>query len=934
MGSSEQDAVGTAAAIKQEPEHGEISDRHTSPALSDTRQESCFTSGYLPSPTQTSAASSKTGIKRDYDTMNGETDLEGPAQQDRKHDQLTEALPMTALTHRSFISAEKIAQDTPNDILRIIEQSGFIDEDFEFLKGQADRVKKIYKSREIKIGLKGDSGTGKSSLINSLLGYEGIAPFGNEGEACTAVVQEFRKPRPSQQTPFEAEVTFLSPPAREAALKDWVGDFWDSRQVGADEEDGDDLDGDDFDDEVKSGEGSATAVEAIHSLFSDHDECKGLEETKAFLSTAKSREDSRLVAKLKAWMESLLKKLGVEMGTYTISAATPDLLQDEVAPFLAQVNDGRPSPWPLVKIVRTYFDCPLLSHDIVLADLPGTSDINKTRVEATNVYMREVEHTGVVSKIDRAASDSVTNKSLIEAYKRKRGPNVFMVATHSDSINTNSPGVIDKCINMSGASPSDVQELSTLKDELDTIRLDLKSLESKENQAKNSRDFSLMGELSSRCDDLRAQKVTKLHQSAAICIKIRNNKVRKTLIERHYTMMKQEILPVFCVSNSEYMVHIVGYDEEHPPKMNVEATEIPKLRAYIYSLPAKRKVSAFKHHVKYALPSLINSLAMTCSQSKLKRRDELQKILLNAQKPIRDDITQIFKDFLATDVLAKLAKIKKKKATYIAAATAKLRTYSKWKSSTQKSFCQHRGNWETQKVGYHDWNSEMLEPMINDLKDDLHPWEDVSEPLACKLSDKVIGTLQSLIEQMGESAGPSRNVLKPFFDDLELQVEPFDDLCKTVAHEMERELCLIRDHTLLAAEAKDCFFIQILDKTYVECAAMTGPGVSRKRMDVLENKIREKGPANPFHKVHEKAKNAALKVVDHSIERLVVDVVGRFDNFHRTFMRAFKTDESDAPEAKALRHELRSRLPNFQYMIAECGRLIQESCESETKSNI
>lgn len=56
---------------------------------------------------------------------------------------------------------------------------------------------------------------------------------------------------------------------------------------------------------------------------------------------------------------------------------------------------------------------------------------------------------------------------------------------------------------MSGASPSDVQELSTLKDELDTIRLDLKSLESKENQAKNSRDFSLMGELSSRCDDLR-----------------------------------------------------------------------------------------------------------------------------------------------------------------------------------------------------------------------------------------------------------------------------------------------------------------------------------------------------------------------------------------------------------------------------------------------
>lgn len=65
--------------------------------------------------------------------------------------------------------------------------------------------------------------------------------------------------------------------------------------------------------------------------------------------------------------------------------------------------------------------------------------------------------------------------------------------------------------------------------------------------------------------------------------------------------------------------------------MSVEATEIPKLRAYIYNLPASRRLITFKHHVKYVLPSLTNCLGMTCSQSKLKRREELQKMLLEAQ---------------------------------------------------------------------------------------------------------------------------------------------------------------------------------------------------------------------------------------------------------------------------------------------------------------
>lgn len=81
---------------------------------------------------------------------------------------------------------------------------------------------------------------------------------------------------------------------------------------------------------------------------------------------------------------------------------------------------------------RCYFDCPILSQDIVLADLPGTSDVNKDRVKATKHYMSDVHYTGVVTKISRAQSDKATNLSLVGSYKRKRGPNLFLVATHAD----------------------------------------------------------------------------------------------------------------------------------------------------------------------------------------------------------------------------------------------------------------------------------------------------------------------------------------------------------------------------------------------------------------------------------------------------------------------------------------------------------------------
>ncbi|GME47833.1 hypothetical protein GTA08_BOTSDO11563 [Neofusicoccum parvum] len=334
--------------------------------------------------------------------------------------------------------------------------------------------------------------------------------------------------------------------------------------------------------------------------------------------------------------------------------------------------------------------------------------------------------------------------------------------------------------------------------------------------------------------------------------------------------------------------------------MSVEATEIPKLRAHF--------------------------IDMTCSQSKLKRRAELEKILIDAQEPLMGKIRGVFDTYLEAEVLGIIGKIKavKAKNTYITAAKRKLEAYSRWPAATQKVFCSNNGSWETKKVGKVDWNAEMTQALLKDVEVDLRRWDDVSSNLTKELSEAIVGIAHNLIAQLGDAAGPSRGVLKVFFDELVLQSEELSTKCKEVAERFERELGIIKDGI------STNYFVEAMAETYERSAKLSGPGVRQKRIELLQEKLSEKGIKNPFHEVHNKAKSASQKLPQQCIGEFHDAVLHIFQGFHATFMRSFKTDEADSPEAKALRERLRSRLPAWRNMLTEIDRLIQE-CEESAK---
>ncbi|OMP84356.1 hypothetical protein BK809_0000363 [Diplodia seriata] len=142
-----------------------------------------------------------------------------------------------------------------------------------------------------------------------------------------------------------------------------------------------------------------------------------------------------MISRLKGWTDQYLESLQTVPGMVSIGENSLEALQNRISGYLQQqesYGSSTPSPWPFVKLVKTFFDSPILEQDIVLVDLPGTSDVNQTRVRASLQFLNNVDYVGVVSKVERVETDANTHRYLIDAFRRKRGANVLLVATGSE----------------------------------------------------------------------------------------------------------------------------------------------------------------------------------------------------------------------------------------------------------------------------------------------------------------------------------------------------------------------------------------------------------------------------------------------------------------------------------------------------------------------
>jgi GTPase SAR1 family protein len=275
------------------------------------------------------------------------------------------------------------------------------------------------------IGVLGNSGVGKSSIINSLLNVPELARTADIGEACTCVVTEFRQKKPEHTSRYYIEVQRLSDDQIHDLVRELV---WSYRKLYLPGLDRNRMEREEID---RIENESKLAWSILETAFSRKEEFN-----EDMLQDQSDGAADEIAATLIAWTAELEWPEN-DGGEITLYRATAEEVH-EIGELTDKFTED--SFWPFTKIIQVYLDAPLLKAGIVLADMPGLQDSNLARVQVTQKYLMDCDAVLVCVEIGRAVTNQALKDTmfdfLVKTFKcSKRKCNQAIVCTKIEDIN-------------------------------------------------------------------------------------------------------------------------------------------------------------------------------------------------------------------------------------------------------------------------------------------------------------------------------------------------------------------------------------------------------------------------------------------------------------------------------------------------------------------
>jgi GTPase SAR1 family protein len=296
-----------------------------------------------------------------------------------------------------------------------------------------DKLSLRRKKKRTIVGVVGNTGAGKSSVINALLDEERLLPT-NCMRACTAVVTEISWNCSNDPTSkYRAQIEFITPQDWKRELNILIRDLLtDSGEVCREASD------------INTDAGVAWAKfhavyphirresmdhQVLAELMEENDldvlgttEMLEAAEPVSFYHELQKYIDSREKVHKKEKLDDKgtekrkqpKKRKGQEKGQKKgkkkgQKRATEGESVDQQA--------KRMEFWPLIKVVRIYTKSPALSTGAVIVDLPGVHDSNAARSAVAQRYMQQCTGLWIVAPITRAVDDKAAKTLLGESFK-------------------------------------------------------------------------------------------------------------------------------------------------------------------------------------------------------------------------------------------------------------------------------------------------------------------------------------------------------------------------------------------------------------------------------------------------------------------------------------------------------------------------------------
>jgi hypothetical protein len=367
------------------------------------------------------------------------------------------------------------------------------------------------------IGVLGNTGVGKSSLLNALLDEANVLPTsGSRG--CTAAVVELRFNTALKETQPGTETTVYKGQVEFIKLQDWL----DELQVLIDEVSTHDTKLIYIMKPDESRQPDAAAAWAkINQVY-------GEGTLESYQGQPKDRVWQRLSSNRR--VVQLLQSDNGEPKTIEVEEGTADEMQCKMlcnplsmlrgrlrrtqkkwaGNFRNKINDyvyrkgngNAPQTWPLIRRVVVYGPWAVLSTGACLVDLPGVRDANAARARVAQNYLQNCNMVAVVAPIQRAVDDGTAKELMGENFKRRllmdgNYGNVMFICTQTDSCEATE--ILRDHADVAQRVPGRFEKMTKLQDDIISMSKEVGDLLREEDDLKVE-----MEELNDEIKDLKA----------------------------------------------------------------------------------------------------------------------------------------------------------------------------------------------------------------------------------------------------------------------------------------------------------------------------------------------------------------------------------------------------------------------------------------------
>ncbi|MCJ1433884.1 hypothetical protein MMC27_003249 [Xylographa pallens] len=817
--------------------------------------------------------------------------------------------PRLAAFHPSFQMVERMCSEILGGAAWILQKSEYQHAEAAKLLESMLRHQTIAYPKAKRIGLMGDSGVGKSTLINCLLDTPGLAHQGSNGAACTFVVSEYHAAWASQTKRFAAEIKFFEPAERETILKEYFADYY--RFTLEDIDELEEATRRDY--ELRRD----TSMEAFLALYAEYPEFQSEEAGQAFLDTATSDHDPMILDKLYTWSREVIASCEADNSVVERAADTAIDLGGKIERFVKTWNGDEilSSPWPLVKLVKIGLHSVFLSRGVVLADLPGLSDVNQTRVKLTQLYTRDCDFIFLVAKVGRVQTDSNTNDRLLYGVCRALGPRKALICTRADEMDE-------------FTKPRDLAASPTDRQEYDRILRSWTSLSSEIKRFAASL-VKLHGQARAEAlDEIQMLKLKKkaLHvMKLGTLINMRNKKVIVAMQKKYESTTKEKTpLRVYCVSNEHYAIHQIGYTEDLIP-CSMDIVGISNVRLCALMLPSAHKFKTLQEHCKGTLKSLVSSLEGWCLQSTMERRVELRALVAKPREKTSFVIATFVSELKAHLRTIVIDGIVRSRPQWTDRGLKAAVGWAEYHHTTYAAWCRNQGDYHKKVEGRTPWNATLLEPVMKDLYKFWTDFDTTAKDASEKFLSSLNNLLDTVVADIKDFPGADLASIKSFNESLEAQKAVIYSRVSDIRTAVEK---LSRNVKLDATTAEiDAYLPVAMEPVYRDCAAVTGKGRNKAQRALLENAISR---GVPFQDIASKVEKAFEDFLETKRRMFTTKLEKIFDEILEDFDLRFRVQEVHDPS----RDELRRQLHEFvvQAKIKMDGPMMEELDRAENDS--